>query len=243
MQTPPCRSSTKPVELSPDTTLTSALRLHQQASSSSETTHGDQVLGKQVAFQDGSPVTEDAVIPPSPKIHTPPPRACMEPDRPREGEGFPAGSLVMVRVRPFFGRSKDRHWYTFLGHSVGVASDSRRNERVRINIPSLGVDVSIPWTCVGLTPAVQRHKLPATWLTQYLYTSPLDLDERGVSIQAVRVPEGMTEWLQGWDGIAVRPARQDIQHLRGEDMRQLITRPGLSLNWTRRRATPVWGRG
>ena len=55
------------------------------------------------------------------------------------------------------------------------------------------------------------------------------MGERGVTIQAVRIPEKMLEWLQGWDGVAVRLSGQDILHLKGEDLRSLIVRPALTL--------------
>ena len=55
------------------------------------------------------------------------------------------------------------------------------------------------------------------------------MEERGVTIQAVRIPEEMLEWLQGWDGVAVRSSGQEILHLRSEDLRSLIVRPALTL--------------
>ena len=89
--------------------------------------------------------------------------------------------------------------------------------------------MSVPWVCVGPTPSTRHHRLPASWLAQYLYSTPQDLEERGVTIQAVRILEEMLEWLQGWDGVAVRPSGQDILHLKGEDLRSLIVRPALTL--------------
>ena len=51
----------------------------------------------------------------------------------------------------------------------------------------------------------------------------------GVAIQVVRLPEEMLGWLQGWDGVAVRSSGQEIQHLKGEDLRSLIVRPTMTL--------------
>ena len=76
---------------------------------------------------------------------------------------------------------------------------------------------------------VQHHRLPASWLTQYLYTCPLDLEERGVASPTVRLPEVMSDWVGGWDGVAVGPQGSEVRHLKGEDLRALITRPQLVL--------------
>ena len=98
---------------------------------------GDDVPIKQVAFADQgrSPLCDlQASSPwtPAPRRRhsTPPPRsACVEPDTLR-GEGFATGTLTLVRLWPFFGTSKDRKWYIYLGRSQGISPDSRRNERV-----------------------------------------------------------------------------------------------------------------
>ena len=130
---------------------------------------------------------------------TPPPRsACVELDQPREGEGFPADSLLLVRIWPFFGRIRDRKWYLYLGHAQGIAPDSRRNERVKINVPSLGLRGA--------------HAHGSAAQTARRLASPVDLEERGVTIQTVRVAEEMVEWLQGWDGAAVHGTGQNIQY-------------------------------
>ena len=89
---------------------------------------------------------------------------------------------------------------------------------MKIHLLSLGLDISVPWVCVGPRPSTRQHRLPAAWLAQYLYTTPhQDLEERGVTIQIV--PDKMLEWLQGWYGVAVRSSGQEIQHLKGEDLR------------------------
>ena len=220
---------------STDTALASALRLQSQQSGAEEAVSipEDDVPIKQVAFADKGrspvcdpPVSSPRTPAPRRRPSTPPPRsACLEPDTLREGEGFATGTLT----RPFFGKIKDRMWYIYLGRSQGISPDSRRNERVKIHLPSLGLDVSVPWVCVGPAPSTRQHRLPAAWLAQYLYTTPHDLEERGVTIQVVRLPEEMLEWLQGWDGVAVRPSSQEMQHLKGEDLRSLIVRPTITL--------------
>ena len=73
---------------------------------------------------------------------------------------------------------------------------------------------------------MQQHRLPASWLAQYLYTTPHDLEERGVTVQVVRIPDKMLDWLQGWDGVGVGPSGQEIQYLKG---RALTVRPTLTL--------------
>ena len=147
----------------------------------------------------------------------------MEPDGLVEGDSFPTGSLLLVRLRPFFGRKVDRLWFIYQGLARGV------NERVRIYLSSLGLEVSVPLASVGPTPVVQHHRLPASWLTQYLYTCPLDLEERGVAVQAVRLLEVMSDWVRGRDGVAVGPQGSEVKHLEGEDFRALIARPQLVL--------------
>ena len=96
--------------------------------------------------------------------------ACVEFDGLVEKDSFPTGSLLLVRLRPFFGKN--------------------------------------------------------SWLTQYLYTCPQDLEERGVSIHAVRLPEA---WVLGWDGVGVGRQGGEVRHLLGADFRALITRPKLVL--------------
>ena len=166
--------------------LSSALRQQQQPSCLTEGSRGDDVPVKQVAFtEEGKdsevePALKSPRTPQRRRNTTPPPRAaCVEPDGLVEGDNFPTGSLLLVRLRPFFGKKADRCWYIYEGRARGVAPDGRRNERVRIYLPSLGLEA------IGPTPVVQHHRLPAAWLTQYLYTCPLDLEERGVAIQAV----------------------------------------------------------
>ena len=81
----------------------------------------------------------------------------------------------------------------------------------------------------GPAPSTRQHRLPAAWLAQYLYTTPHDLEEGGVAIQVVRLSEEMLEWLQGWDGVAVRSSGPEIQHLKREELRSLIVRPTMTL--------------
>ena len=86
---------------------------------------------------------------------------------------------VLVRLRPFFGTGVFRHCYIYKG---------------------------IPWTCIGATPNTSQHRLPAGWLAQCLNTNPDDLEAADVAVQAVRVPESHTKWLEDWGGSAVCPA-------------------------------------
>ena len=99
------------------------------------------------------------------------------------------GSPLLVRLRPFFGPGVGRKWYLFLGHIQGVAPDGRRNERVRIFVPSLVLDLSVPWNGISPKPPTQNHRLPASWLTQYLYSPPLDFQGRGCQFRQPVFPE------------------------------------------------------
>ena len=121
-----------------ETALTSALRLQSQQTCPEQSGHGDSVPVKQVAFSDQgrSPGFEPHTSSPrTPSTRRRSSTACVERDTFREGEGFPAGTLVLARLWPFFGKSKDRKWFIYQGRSQGVAADSRRNERVAIHLP------------------------------------------------------------------------------------------------------------
>ena len=97
-------------------------------------------------------------------------------------------------------------------------------------MPSLGIMLSIPWSCVGATPNTSQHRLPSGWLAQYLNTNPDDLEAAGIAIQAVRVPDSHLRWLEDWDGAAVCPAgAAAIPPLKGEQLRRLITQAELCL--------------
>ena len=106
----------------------------------------------------------------------------------------------------------------------------RRNERVRIEVPSLGTVLSIPWSCIGATPTTSQHRLPSQWLAQYLSTNPDDLEAAGIAIQAVRIPDSHRQWLEDWDGSAVCPAgAATVPPLKGDQLRRLMTQPELCL--------------
>ena len=137
---------------------------------------------------------------------TPPPSAArVEIDHPKEIE--PAEGPVLVRLRPFFGPGRERPWYIYRGDCRGVASDGRRNERVRVEVPSLGIVLSIPWNCIGATPSTSQHRLPAGWLTQYLNTNPDDLEAAGSKLFA-----SQSRTSDGWKiGTDQQYAPQELQ--------------------------------
>ena len=139
-------------------------------------------------------------------------------------------SKPRVRLRPFFGPGQERPWYIYRGDCRGVASDGRRNERVRVEVPSLGIALSTPWSCIGATPSTSQHRLPSGWLAQYLSTNPDDLEAAGIAIQAVRIPDSHLRWLEDWDGSAVCPAgAAAVPPLKGDQLRRLMTQPELCL--------------
>ena len=110
----------------------------------------------------------------------------MEPDFP--GEVSSVEGLVLVRIRPFFGTGVARPWYIYKGFCRGPASDGRRNERVRVEVPSLFLVLSIPWASVGATPQVSQHRLPSGSLKQYLNTNPDDLEASGCRFKPCASP-------------------------------------------------------
>ena len=117
-----------------------------------------------------------------------------------------AGAPVLVRLHPFFGPGVKTHWFLFLGEVEGIAEDSRRTERAAIKITSLGLRVSLPWHCLGEPPITdQSGRYPRTWLQEFLYSSPKELEERGVSIQVSQVAPHSWEWLKEWEGREVNP--------------------------------------
>ena len=191
----------------------------------------DDFVDRRVSFSDepGSATEGAPRTPTRRRTATPPPSAArVEIDHPKEVEQ--TEGPVLVRLRPFFSPGQERPWYIYRGDCRGVASDGRRNERVKVEVPSLGIVLSIPWSCIGATPTTSQHRLPSGWLAQYLSTNPDDLEAAGIAIQAVRIPDSHLQWLEDWDGSAVCPAgAATIPPLKGDQLRRLMTQPELCL--------------
>ena len=217
---PSPKGSRTPVKRQGEGSLSSALRV---ASSSRPVVSAtpDPVGTVNIESAPTTPVRRRATTPP-------PSGAKVEPDIP--GEVSSMEGMVLVRIRPFFGRGVVRPWYIYKRFCRRPASDGRRNERVRIEVPSLSLVLSIPWASVGATPQVSQHRLPSGWLKQYLNTSPDDLQAAGVSVQAVHIPDSHSKWLDDWDGVAANTSRGPVlPPLRGDSLKRLITQPELCL--------------
>ena len=230
-RSPSPKGSSTPNRRGSDNSLSSALRAAAARQSGDTPPPRDELVDRRVSFSDEpTRASDDAPRTPSRRrTSTPPPTAAkVEIDRP--GEVDASDGPVLVRLRPFFGPDSQRPWYIYQGKCCGVAADGRRNERVRIEIPSLGIVLSIPWACIGATPSTSQHRLPAGWLAQYLNTNPDDLEAAGVAVQAVRIPESHVRWLEDWDGAAVCPAgAAALPPLKREQLRRLMTQPELCL--------------
>ena len=230
-RSPSPKGSSTPNRKPSDNTLSSALRAAAARQSGDFPPVKDEFVDRRVSFSDAPASLSDAApfTPVRRRNPTPPPSAALvEIDHPKEIE--PAEGPVLVRLRPFFGPGRERPWYIYRGDCRGVAPDGRRNERVRVEVPSLGIVLSIPWSCIGATPSTSQHRLPAGWLTQYLNTNPDDLEAAGIAVQAVRIPESHLRWLEDWDGSAVCPAgTATLPPLKGDQLRRLMTQPELCL--------------
>ena len=177
---PSPKGSSTPNRKPSDNSLSSALRAAAARQSGDVQHVRDELVDRRVSFSDEPPGVPDGAprTPSRKRTSTPPPAAArVEIDHPNEAES--TEGPVLVRIRPFFGPGQNRPWYIYQGRCRGVASDGRRNERVRVEVPSLGLVLSIPWACVGATPSTSQHRLPAGWLAQYLNTNPDDLEAGG----------------------------------------------------------------
>ena len=141
-----------------------------------------------------------------------------------------AGAPVLVRLHPFFGSGVKTCWFIFLGEVEGIAEDSRRTERAAVKVSSLGLRVSLPWHCLGEPPLTdQSGRYPRTWLQEFLYSAPTELEDRGVSIQVSQVAPQSWEWLREWEGREVNSKEAPSASLRPEQLRQLVKEPRLVL--------------
>ena len=210
-RSPSPKGSSTPNRKLSDNLLSSALRATAARQSGELPPTRDDFVDRRVSFSDEPASASDGAprTPTRRRTATLPPSAArVEIDHPKEVEQ--AEGPVLVRLRPFFGPGQERPWYIYRGECRGVASDGRRNERVRIEVPSLGIVLSISWSCIGATPTTSQHRLPSGWLAQYLSTNPDDLEAAGIAIQAVRVPDSHRQF-------------------KGDQLRRLMTQPELCL--------------
>ena len=165
----------------------------------------DTPRGRSVSFPE-EPAAAPPVSTSRRRSATPPPppaEAEESTEQERQAHGL-VPQLVLVRLHPFFGsRGDSRQWYLFAGNIVGVAPDSRRQERSKVEIPSLGIHVSVPWASTVPPPALGAGgRLPRDWILQFLHERPSHLEEQGIGVQVVRLPGELGDWARDWDGRA-----------------------------------------
>ena len=73
---------------------------------------------------------------------------------------------------------------------MGVSPDSRRNERLLVDAPSLQLQFSIPAASVEEAPHLngEERKLPRRWVEEHLHLIPMGGDVSGVGVYASRLP-------------------------------------------------------
>ena len=105
-----------------------------------------------------------------------------------------------VRLRPFFGAGHKSQWFLF----EGVAEDSRRTERAAVLVVSLGLRLSLPWRCLGEPHAVaSAGRYPRSWLQEFLYSPPQDLEDRGLAVQVTQLALQSWLWMHDWEGLLI----------------------------------------
>ena len=111
------------------------------------------------------------------------------------------GEPVLLRLRPSLGSGSVPHWYLFPGTIMGVSPDSRRNERLLVDAPSLQLQFSIP---------------------------AMGGDVSGVGVYASRLPPHLKEWAEAWDGVAVQARGSPPVSLTKEHRARLASDPEAS---------------
>ena len=151
-RSPSPKGSRTPNKRPGEGTLSSALRT--AAASDPAVVLAFDAAERRVSFDDACVAASAEPAPQTPvrrRSSTPPPSgARAEPDVPGEAQSMEG--IVLVRIRPFFGAGIPRPWYIYKGVCHGPAPDGRRNERVRVEVPSLSLALSIPGRVWGLPP-------------------------------------------------------------------------------------------
>ena len=81
---------------------------------------------------------------------------------------------------------------------MGVSPDSRRNERLLVDAPSLQLQFSIPAASIEEAPHLngEERKLPRRWVEEHLHLTPMGGDVLGVGVYASRLPPHLKEWAE-----------------------------------------------
>ena len=110
---------------------------------------------------------------------------------------------------------------------MGVSPDSRRNERLLVDAPSLQLQFSIPAASVEEAPHSngEERKLPRRWVEEHLHLTPMGGDVSGVGVYASRLPPHLKDWAEAWDGVAVQARGSPPVSLTKEHRARLASDP------------------
>ena len=107
-----------------------------------------------------------------------------------------------------------------------MAPDSRRNERLLISVPTLGLSFRIPAASVTPAPALEKsRRLPKQWLDEHLHLEPAGGDLAGLSVFASHAPSHLAEWIGSFDGVSVCPKTSQPSSLSGPQRLEISADP------------------
>ena len=113
-----------------------------------------------------------------------------------------------------------------VNHPPG-SPDSRRNERLLIDAPTLRLQFSVPAVCLEDPPECtgDSGRLPKKWVEENLHLAPLGGDVSGVSIHVSRLPPRLKERAEAWDGVAVQARGRPPRSLTKESKARITADP------------------
>ncbi|CAE8678476.1 unnamed protein product, partial [Polarella glacialis] len=120
------------------------------------------------------------------------------PARGRSPNGELGSCLVRIRLSP---SGEAKGWYCFLGNILGNASDASNRTRARVEIPAIGVYLSVLWERIEQEPQLGRSgKLTALWICDHLERGPVECEEVGATVHVARLHDDHVDGLREWEG-------------------------------------------